>query len=92
MTVDMPSSCSFGTSRSAPSASTTCFPSREGVAHIGHLPGDRILGLSKPARVLDYFARDPQVQERLSPDVADWLQAQLSRTRAEFLAWCGLRS
>jgi len=42
--------------------------------------------------VLDYFARDLQMQERLSPDVADWLQAQLSRTRAEFLARCGLRS
>jgi GTP cyclohydrolase I len=50
----------------------------QGVAHIGYLPGDRILGLSKLARVLEYFARDLQVQERLTTDVADWLQAQLS--------------
>ena len=45
-----------------------------GVAHIGYLPGDRILGLSKLARVLDLFARDLQVQERLTQQVADWLQ------------------
>ena len=47
-----------------------------GVAHIGYLPGDRILGLSKLARVLDLFARDLQVQERLTQQVADWLQEQ----------------
>lgn len=50
----------------------------QGVAHIGYLPGDRILGLSKLARVLEYFARDLQVQERLTTDVADWLQTQLA--------------
>jgi GTP cyclohydrolase I len=49
-----------------------------GVAHIGYLPGDRILGLSKLARVLDLFARDLQVQERLTQQVADWLQENLS--------------
>jgi GTP cyclohydrolase I len=49
-----------------------------GVAHIGYLPGDRILGLSKFARVLDLFARDLQVQERLTQQVADWLQENLS--------------
>ena len=49
-----------------------------GVAHIGYLPGDRILGLSKLARVLDLFARDLQVQERLTQQVADWLQESLS--------------
>ncbi len=48
-----------------------------GVAHIGYLPGDRILGLSKLARVLDLFARDLQVQERLTQQVADWLQENL---------------
>ena len=48
-----------------------------GVAHIGYLPGDRILGLSKLARVLDLFARDLQVQERLTQQVADWLQDNL---------------
>jgi GTP cyclohydrolase IA len=49
-----------------------------GVAHIGYLPGDRILGLSKLVRVLDLFARDLQVQERLTQQVADWLQANLA--------------
>jgi GTP cyclohydrolase I len=49
-----------------------------GVAHIGYLPGDRILGLSKLARVLDLFARDLQVQERLTQQVADWLQENLT--------------
>ena len=49
-----------------------------GVAHIGYLPGDRILGLSKLARALEHFARRPQVQERLTTQVADWLSAQLS--------------
>jgi GTP cyclohydrolase I len=48
-----------------------------GVAHIGYLPGDRILGLSKLVRVLDLFARDLQVQERLTQQVADWLQENL---------------
>ena len=48
-----------------------------GVAHIGYLPGDRILGLSKLARVLDLFARDLQVQERLTQQVANWLQEHL---------------
>ena len=49
-----------------------------GVAHIGYLPGERILGLSKLARVLDLFARDLQVQERLTQQVADWLQRNLN--------------
>lgn len=48
-----------------------------GVAHVGYLPGDRILGLSKLARVVEHFARRPQVQERLTKQVADWLAEQL---------------
>jgi GTP cyclohydrolase IA len=48
-----------------------------GVAHIGYVPGERILGLSKMARVLEYFARNLQVQERLTRQVADWLQSEL---------------
>ncbi len=49
-----------------------------GVAHVGYLPGDRILGLSKLARVVESFARRPQVQERLTKQVADWLQDNLA--------------
>ena len=49
-----------------------------GVAHVGDLPGQRILGLSKLARVVELFARDLQVQERLTQQVADWLQAHLA--------------
>jgi GTP cyclohydrolase I len=48
-----------------------------GVAHVGYLPGDRIVGLSKLARVVEHFSRRPQVQERLTKQVADWLHAQL---------------
>lgn len=44
-----------------------------GVAHVGYLPGERILGLSKLARVVELFARRPQVQERLTQQVARWL-------------------
>ncbi|MGY1688333.1 GTP cyclohydrolase I FolE [Geodermatophilus sp. SYSU D00867] len=49
-----------------------------GVAAIGYLPGERILGLSKLARVLESFARDLQVQERLTRQVADWLRDHLA--------------
>jgi GTP cyclohydrolase I len=47
-----------------------------GVAHVGYLPGERILGLSKLARVVELFARDLQTQERLTAQVAGWLQEQ----------------
>ena len=49
----------------------------QGVAHVAYLPADRILGLSKLARVVELFARDLQVQERLTQQVADWLQQHL---------------
>ena len=48
-----------------------------GVAHVAYLPAERILGLSKLARVVELFARDLQVQERLTTQVADWLQDHL---------------
>jgi GTP cyclohydrolase IA len=48
-----------------------------GVAHVAYLPGERIVGLSKLARVVEMFARDLQVQERLTTQVADWLQERL---------------
>ena len=49
-----------------------------GVAAVGYLPGARILGLSKLARVVELFARRPQVQERLTTQVARWLDTHLS--------------
>jgi GTP cyclohydrolase IA len=49
-----------------------------GVAHVGYLPGERILGLSKLARVVELFARRPQVQERLTQQVADWLHDHIA--------------
>ncbi len=50
----------------------------QGVAHVGYLPGARILGLSKLARIVEHFARDLQVQERLTQEVADRLHADLA--------------
>jgi GTP cyclohydrolase IA len=49
-----------------------------GVAHVAYLPGERILGLSKLARVVELFARDLQLQERLTMQIADWLQERLA--------------
>lgn len=48
-----------------------------GVAHVGYLPGARIIGLSKLARVVEHFAAGLQVQERLTQQVADWLDTHL---------------
>ncbi len=49
-----------------------------GVAHVGYLPAERIVGLSKLARTVDHFARGVQTQERLTTQVADHLQQHLS--------------
>jgi GTP cyclohydrolase IA len=51
----------------------------KGVAHIGYIPGDdgRITGLSKLARLVEVFARRPQVQERLTVQIADLLMDRL---------------
>lgn len=49
-----------------------------GAAYVAYLPGERLLGLSKFARVVDHFARRLQVQERLTTEIADYLAAGLS--------------
>jgi GTP cyclohydrolase I len=49
-----------------------------GVAHVGYLPGERIIGLSKLGRVVELFARDLQLQERLTVQIANWLQEHLA--------------
>jgi GTP cyclohydrolase IA len=48
-----------------------------GVAHVGYIPAERVVGLSKLARVVELFARDLQVQERLTTQIADWLHERL---------------
>jgi GTP cyclohydrolase I len=48
-----------------------------GVAHVAYLPGARIVGLSKLARVVELYARRLQVQERMTTQIADWLEAEL---------------
>ena len=48
-----------------------------GTAHIGYLPTDRILGLSKFARLVAFFASRPQTQERMTKQIADELQQRL---------------
>ena len=49
-----------------------------GVAHIGYLPGQRILGLSKLVRVVELYARSLQVQERLTTQIASWVERELT--------------
>jgi GTP cyclohydrolase I len=49
----------------------------EGVAHVAYLPNGKIAGISKLARVVDAFANRPQVQERLTNQIADLLEERL---------------
>ena len=49
-----------------------------GMAHIGYIPGQRIIGLSKLGRVVELFARSLQIQERLTMQVANWLERELA--------------
>jgi GTP cyclohydrolase I len=48
-----------------------------GIAHVGYLPGTRILGLSKFARTVEFFARRAQTQERLTMEIAEHLTERL---------------
>jgi len=50
----------------------------EGKAHIAYIPGGKVLGLSKLARIVDVYAHRPQVQERLTSQVADLLAQRLN--------------
>lgn len=49
-----------------------------GRAHIAYIPRDRIMGLSKFARVLEFYAKRPQLQERLTEQVVDFLREKLN--------------
>jgi GTP cyclohydrolase I len=49
-----------------------------GVAHVAYLPGERLVGLSKLARLVEFFAARPQTQERMTRQLADYLATQLS--------------
>jgi len=48
-----------------------------GHAHIAYIPNDTILGLSKFSRILEFYAKRPQLQERLTEQVANYLEAKL---------------
>ena len=50
-----------------------------GVAHVGYIPGEhgQVTGLSKLARLVDVYARRPQLQERLTTEIADAMEAGL---------------
>jgi GTP cyclohydrolase IA len=48
-----------------------------GIAHVGYIPRDRVIGISKLARVVHYFSHSLQIQERLTKQIADWLEEEL---------------
>ena len=49
----------------------------QGVAHVGYVPGERVVGLSKMARLVSCFARRLQVQERMTNEIAEAMQMHL---------------
>lgn len=49
-----------------------------GIAHVGYLPGDSIVGLSKLARAVELFSHGLQVQERLTSQIGNWLEQTLA--------------
>ena len=70
------SSCWCATSRSSTLCMHHLLPFH-GQAHVAYLPGESIIGLSKLARVVESFARDLQLQERMTVQIADWLEQEL---------------
>jgi GTP cyclohydrolase IA len=48
-----------------------------GVCHLAYIPGKKIIGLSKFNRIVDYYSRRPQVQEKLTNDIINCLKAHL---------------
>jgi len=48
-----------------------------GHAHVAYIPTDRIVGLSKIPRILDFYARRPQLQERMTEQIASYLVSKL---------------
>jgi GTP cyclohydrolase I len=48
-----------------------------GMVHIAYLPGSRLVGISALPRIVEHFAHDLQIQERLTRDIADWLDREL---------------
>lgn len=53
------------------------FTTIHGKAHVAYIPKDKVIGLSKINRIVDYFCRRPQVQERLTLQIADALKEVL---------------
>lgn len=49
-----------------------------GKAHVAYIPGDAIVGLSKIVRIVEFYARRPQLQERLTKQIVDFLEAKLA--------------
>ena len=49
-----------------------------GHAHLAYIPNDKIVGLSKMSRIVEFYARRPQLQERLTEQIAGFLAAKLS--------------
>ena len=48
-----------------------------GVVHVGYIPNGKVIGLSKIPRIVDMFARRLQVQERMTQQIADFLQESM---------------
>jgi GTP cyclohydrolase I len=45
-----------------------------GRAHVAYLPGEKIIGISGPARLVEHYSRRPQIQERMTAEIADHLE------------------